>query len=806
MKQSLVSFAALASLLVTVTAVNLLSVNVASDGSYTVTTPFLTLNSGDSGVQMNGQWVSRVTNGLKVNGITTYNGEDAWGPFNTTEVAYVTTSGNQNVYTNRFRVYTSTPAIIFEQVFPTLITTGNTESSKDNVVSAFPSFQSPGTAAGNIGWMEYSGSFLDRGSQGPSFGLWSTGGLQGFVGGTSGGPMVLFDTTGTNSLVLSAASDFMAGSTVVTGQGEVRVGILGSVASVPSLHSHETVLYFGNGPNNAMMNWGQALLNKYDKPNDGSKKDFTNINLGYNTDHGAYYYYTTANYSDYSQVLGAVYNYSVALGIPYKYVLLDSWWYYKGIGGGVANWTARPDVFEGGAAGVRELVELSNWKITAHNRYWSSDNVYASQNGGKWDFYVDKSGSPAGGQMAVPLEAAFWEWLLTSSVTEWGLTTYEQDWLFNEFLGVDALLTNITLARQWLLQMNLGAEAAGVTIQFCMSFPRHTLQSVEMPAVTQVRASDDHVPCEGYYPLQWRIGLSSMFAWAVAVAPFKDNAWSTSLQPGGSCGNSLEISPALHLAISVFSAGPVTPADGVGYSDASQILRTCTVGGRLLQPSRSMTAIDAQVLGKAFTSTPGFTSGEVYATYSYVSGWTWDHILAGDLNTSFTVYPSNVYGIRGDIPVRMNPDSNDYTQLRYRSLEELFALTYKETDLGMVAYSLNTTSLDLSTLTVQSFGSSNGIPLSACKETDFQVWHTAPVFSNGWALLGELNKWVPVAEARISSIYSSDNEITVELVGEANEVVPVTFYNPSTTKTVTVTCSLNDNGHSTVYMPAGTCQ
>ena len=67
--------------------------------------------------------------------------------------------------------------------------------------------------------------------------------------------------------------------------------------------------------------------------------------------------------------------------------------------------------------------------------------------------------------MAVPLDQEFWKYLLSSSVTEWGLTTYEQDWLYNEFQGVDLLLLNATAARTWLLQMNAGAEYAGVAIQ-----------------------------------------------------------------------------------------------------------------------------------------------------------------------------------------------------------------------------------------------------------------------------------------------------------------------------------------------------
>lgn len=52
---------------------------------------------------------------------------------------------------------------------------------------------------------------------------------------------------------------------------------------------------------------------------------------------------------------------------------------------------------------------------------------------------------------------------------------------------MDTLTSDPTAARQWLLQMAGGAAAAGVTIQMCMAYPRHALQSLEMPAVTQVR-------------------------------------------------------------------------------------------------------------------------------------------------------------------------------------------------------------------------------------------------------------------------------------------------------------------------------
>ena len=45
--------------------------------------------------------------------------------------------------------------------------------------------------------------------------------------------------------------------------------------------------------------------------------------------------------------------------------------------------------------------------------------------------------------------------------------------------------TNFTAARDWLTQMGAGAEEAGVTLQYCMSLPRHVLQSSEVASVRQ---------------------------------------------------------------------------------------------------------------------------------------------------------------------------------------------------------------------------------------------------------------------------------------------------------------------------------
>ena len=363
--------------------------------------------------------------------------------------------------------------------------------------------------------------------------------------------------------------------------------------------------------------------------------------------------------------------------------------------------------------------------------------------------------------------------------------------MYNELEGVEALLTNVTLGRQWLLQMGAGAEVAGVTIQLCMAYPRHALASLEMPTATQIRASDDHVPGAhgGSSAVQWKMGYSSMLAWAIGLAPFKDNYWSSAQQPGSSCGtNAVELTPSLHNAASTFSAGPVTPGDGVGFSDVSQILRACTASGLLLHPSRPMTAIDAQVVGDVFGAGAGRVQGNVYATYSAVSGMWWGHALAADLAQPYALTPADFDSITSDIALRGGAAA-------------------AAAPAATLAYSINATSFDPASLVVQPFSAAAPIALQACALADFQVWHTAPVSpaAGGWALLGELAKWVPVAEARFSDLEATGAGLAVTVAGQAGEVVPVTFYNSAAAQASTVTCVLPESGRATASAPALTC-
>ncbi len=87
----------------------------------------------------------------------------------------------------------------------------------------------------------------------------------------------------------------------------------------------------------------------------------------YWTDNGACYYYYTGNYSNYEDLLVDVQKDADTKALPFRYVQLDSWWYFKGDDNGVKNWTAMPNIFPNG---IQSMQQKTSWPIVAHNRFW----------------------------------------------------------------------------------------------------------------------------------------------------------------------------------------------------------------------------------------------------------------------------------------------------------------------------------------------------------------------------------------------------------------------------------------------------
>lgn len=404
--------------------------------------------------------------------------------------------------------------------------------------------------------------------------------------------------------------------------------------------------------------------------------------------------------------------------------------------------------------GIESFHKQTGWNITAHNRMWAADVVYAKQNGGAYDWYIE-------GDEAVPTDQRFWNDLMVNA-SEWGMYVYEQDWLFTEFVGTAKTLQSTTLAREWLMQMGAGAENANRVIQYCMLWPRFALQSLEIPSVTTARGSTDYAP--GHND-QWIMGLSSLFLDSLALRPTKDNYFSTDSQGHGEKG--VEQFNRLQALVSTLSTGPVFPSDAINCSDPALILRSCMSDGRLLRPDRAATNLDNNILAKAVARADGTPEpGELETTTTTVGTWTYTYVLAANLNAT-TI-----------------------------AVDALFAPSHPATT-AFVAFESNSSSHPVR------FDAAHPLQLPAGDRWSFQYVTVAPVLANGYVFLGEAaTKWMAVSRQRFSAITPTANGVTVAVAGAPGELVNIAYTRVSAggapAPTTYVECKIPVGGSTTI--------
>ncbi|XP_046547869.1 uncharacterized protein LOC124257772 [Haliotis rubra] len=589
------------------------AVNVNSDGTYSVVVQGdVWLKSAPTFFRADGQVFSSADGSLKLVKNTQSSGEDVIGQWEANSFLYQAGSSQIEAsfvqYTPDPSIFTynnpAIPFILFKQRY---INGANNTASNSTAftISGFPGFLIQESTI-PLGYLSYAG--LMSGSLGLMAGQWGPSSFK-INDGIEGGPLTLFDRVKTaNTLIISPASRFMSSSiwrqNSSTGGDNVFWGTMGGVENVPVGVETSFILFCGNqGINKASVSWGQVLQRWHGRTDQYMKSDFTINYLGYWMDNGAYYYYRTEKGKNDQDTVLDLKSYMGQMGVPVRYIQYDEWWYYWDNDHGVVTWTAQPKIFPNG---MQWLYNKTQYPVVAHSMYWSSNTTYARANGGSYDFLID-------GHKALPLEERFWDDLLAES-RDWGLFVYEQDYLNEEFEQIQKLLTDIDLGRQWLTQMGNGAAKNGLTIQYCMSYPRHMLQSLEIPVVTQARVSHDNRPDTD----NWKIGVTSLFSWSIGIAPFKDNFWTTSVQPGNGY-NLSEPHTSLNAVVATLSTGPVGISDMVGGTNKTLTMKSVNADGLILKPSRPATSIDNRIRRMAWSDFEG-PDGEVWSTYSDFGG------------------------------------------------------------------------------------------------------------------------------------------------------------------------------------------
>jgi hypothetical protein len=347
---------------------NKIGITVDPSGSYEVLIAGEAwFTSGPTAVWKDGKELSSADGSLKPGPIKTWAGTDVTGAYTGTELAWM--DGTTSTLITQFKAYSD--HIIFEQRTGVALkcATGN----KDSTGTTFPSFKAIDTKV-KRGALAYNDDMVGRNYKSFEWSSLTSSVPDGIVGTA---PLVIFTEDLTSSVVISPAYQFMSTSQSWDNKtATLSYGVMGSATMIPAGFQSQVIISASSGVSKAMMDWGDLLLNKYGKDRKAVDYDFTLNYLGYSTDNGAFYYYHTEPNKTYEDTMIDVKTYADSVGIPYRHWLADSYWYYKGVGNGVKNWTAMPEVFP---HGLDYLYNKTGWPVVGHNRYWSSNTDYAIQ-------------------------------------------------------------------------------------------------------------------------------------------------------------------------------------------------------------------------------------------------------------------------------------------------------------------------------------------------------------------------------------------------------------------------------------------
>ena len=313
----------------------------------------------------------------------------------------------------------------------------------------------------------------------------------------------------------------------------------------------------------------------------------------------------------------------------------------------------------------------------------------------------------------------------------------------------------------------------------CMALPADILQSAMHPAVTNARASDDYgVGSAG----SWHIARSSLLLSALGMRASKDN-----FATGAATDRGRETSPFLSAAVCALSGGPVGFSDALFATNPAVLWPTTTSNGTLLHASRPATALDAQFAGGGLP----LAAGDIRAAHSLVPGCN----MPGCDPTTGLVYYSVLAAEAGAGDCDAVPRELQAQDLwpRPDAGSSFFVFEFNNSDCARNGAD--------ATLCISLLGDAGAsLPPPAPPKPDAVPWRlysASPLLHDGYALLGEVGKFVPVSPARFALTQSAGFGVYVSLRGAPRESVTVAWVGPGSGLLGTIyvrTLQLGDDG------------
>jgi hypothetical protein len=758
------------------------------------------------------------------------------------------------------RTYTGKPDVLgLVQSFPNGLEPRNNNGAFNEVVSAFPTF---GSSARDLGVLFFDGVQLQDSRYFP----WAAGtpihsndpGVptrKGKPGGNSkdpkgntegGMPLLLVDSGSGASVVFSPLADFFTATQAESkALGNWSFGMQATLESAPKGHEHVTLVVAGASPRGAMMRWGDVFMGAAgagkQRNMDWTENGDAGLKyLSYYTDNGAYYYYhtiegycsdktgtpghgcvsktTPKGATGYVATLDALSKYFKEASLPIGALQYDSWWYYKGPNSGVQLWEPEPSTL----GGDKVNGPPSSWykpsvPTVTHSRYYEPGNDYVTlkapglpADASEWVWVSSgnesqlRSATGAGHPAAVSTSSGFFKHIYQRAQSGLGMVTYEQDFLTNSYESIPDLQSKVGLAKAWLTAMSDAAEETNVTVQYCMSLPRHILQSASFKRVTHARASHDYGQSQERNTQQWsELGLSATLYWALGILPFKDDFWSEMMEAGNTWG-AKEADPELQTLVSSLSAGPVGPSDALQQVNVSRVMQTCRQDGTLLKPSAPAMQLDSTytaALHRATVQDNGIahiwhTVSSAKARSSGPAEHPHNHIiLAANItrttNISVVELKANAASIVSSFTGRADLDANSF-----------LAREYYSGDVRQVSDDVPLMIAPQKLKPQECAG--RGFTHEYC--TPFELWTLTPTPTRqAHILLGEKGKYIGLSPQRFAAYSARFAELKVTVLGTKGERVTVEVAEASQSSALEVDCVIGATGTAALQCGASKC-
>ena len=521
--------------------------------------------------------------------------------------------------------------------------------------------------------------------------------------------------------------------------------------------------------------WGTKLRAGYQlrrSPSGSAAVDPVGRSLGYWTDNGAIYdgrdALPTANMTN---LFAQLRNRSV----PARYLQLDPYW-YKCCDGG---WMPDKNLYgTAGLPGLTAGIDASNHtKLLLYHTYWSryTEAVYQRDAPGLnftfvsgFDF-LNWNQAKAIFQIHPSQSHQFFDHLFGIYVAQGVMVAAEADFLNWHQLTIPELFSTLDGGQEYLAGFAAAALSHGISHQMCMALPSQIMSTLQMPAVTNARASPDNTPTNEN---RWKIGYTSLLMWPLDVQPFFDNVWTEAVEPAEPYGPGVyRHNVELQFILSVLTAGPVGIADEVGRTNGTRTLQSCSANGTLLQTDKPATPID-DMFSFAPPSKPA-GMGEVWQTHTRVGSMLWRYIVAIDVNELYLLQQHQLWprgeSVEGSMVVGWHA--------RYRC-----AASTSGRKNGV-----NSSVTTLPDGCGEWWGDSSAFKVAtgpmAGLEHGYDMLLVAPVVRNadgyGIVLLGEPSKIVSVSGSRFLSAIVDRAGMHVTVAGAANETVSLLWYTVS---------------------------